>query len=60
MDFKTVVKILKDNGYVWVRTRGSHYRMKRGTQGVTIPIHKSIKVGILISIEKQSGVRIRY
>lgn len=53
-------RILEQNGFVKVRQRGSHIVMQKRTEDstVTVPIpnHKEIKIGILQSIIRQSGL----
>ena len=54
-----VIKILKQNGFVLVRTKGSHVIYKKDNCMVIIPYHgsnKEIPIGTLLSIIKQSGI----
>ena len=51
---RNVVKLLEGLGYVMVRQRGSHVRlrkaMKTGTRNITVPLHKTIAKGTLSDI----------
>lgn len=51
---RNVVKLLEGLGYVMVRQRGSHVRlrkaMKTGTRNITVPLHKTIAKGTLNDI----------
>ena len=56
-----VVKLLRDNGFVEVRRRGSHVVMQKrlddSTITVPVPDHKELKRGTLTSIIRQSKLR---
>ena len=58
--FKTrgVLSILFKNGFEKVRTSGSHIRLKKGNDSVTVSYHPSkiIPKGTLKSIIRQSGI----
>jgi predicted RNA binding protein YcfA (HicA-like mRNA interferase family) len=50
-----VVRALEDAGFVRVRQRGSHLRLKRGNLAVTVPMHsKDLPTGVLRSILRQA------
>jgi predicted RNA binding protein YcfA (HicA-like mRNA interferase family) len=53
-----ICKLLEENGFLFVRQRGSHRIMQMATQTDTItvpvPIHKDLKPGTLASIIRQS------
>jgi predicted RNA binding protein YcfA (HicA-like mRNA interferase family) len=50
-----VVRALEDAGFVRVRQRGSHLRLKRGNLAVTIPMHsRDLPTGVLRSILRQA------
>ena len=57
---KDVCEILKKNGFIEVRRRGSHIVMQKklsdSTITVPVPNHKELKLGTLSSIIRQSGV----
>lgn len=62
MDSRVIIKILKDNGWVIRRTRGSHHHFthpeRKGV--VTVPHPKrDLPRGTVSSIEKQSGLTMR-
>lgn len=60
MYFRDVKKVLEKNGWVLVRTTGSHFQYKDPSTGkmVTVPYHpgKDIAVGTLKSISKSTGL----
>jgi predicted RNA binding protein YcfA (HicA-like mRNA interferase family) len=63
MRAREVIAVLKADGWMEVRVTGSHrqFRHKQKPGVVTVPDHGSrdLKIGILVSIERQSGVKLR-
>lgn len=62
MDSRTIIKILKQNGWYEVAKVGSHSQFRHSyIKGrVTVPHpKKDIPIGTLKSIERQSGVRFK-
>ncbi len=62
MDSRTVLRRLRADGWYVDRIIGSHHQMKHPDKpGTTTVLHpqKDLKIGTIISIEKQSGVRLR-
>lgn len=63
MTFQKVRKILIQNGWKLVRTKGSHFQFKK--QGVdflaTVPNHggRDISIGVLKQLEKRTGLSLR-
>jgi len=60
MDSRTIIKILKQNGWHEVAKVGSHSQFRHPTKKgrVTVPHpEKDIPIGTLKSIERQSGIR---
>lgn len=57
---REVIKVLKANGWEHVATRGDHYQFKKGGVKVTVqhPV-KDLSIRNIISIEKQTGIRLR-
>jgi predicted RNA binding protein YcfA (HicA-like mRNA interferase family) len=57
---KEVCAILNQHGFVEVRQRGSHIVMQKKLPGTTItvpvPNHPELRIGMLQSIIRQSGV----
>lgn len=56
---KKVITILKDNGFVLVRTKGSHYIFshKQNNKIVVVPYHsKELPIGTLLSILDMAGL----
>jgi predicted RNA binding protein YcfA (HicA-like mRNA interferase family) len=50
-----VVQALERAGFVRVRQRGSHLRLKRGNLAVTVPIHPGdLSMNVLRSILRQA------
>lgn len=59
MNSKEIIKILKENGWVLVATRGSHNQYKNPTKKgrVTVPHPKrDFPLGTISSIFKQAGI----
>lgn len=54
-------RILAEHGFAEVRRRGSHVVMQKvegeGTVTVPVPDHKELRIGTLMSIIRQSGLR---
>lgn len=62
MHSRTVIKQLKEDGWFWVRTKGSHHHFAHATkQGIVTVPHpeKDLPIGTIKSIEKQAGVKLR-
>ena len=63
MNAREVLEALKADGWLVVRTKGSHAQLKHPlkTGLVTLPIHGSrdLKPGTLASIERQAGLKLR-
>jgi predicted RNA binding protein YcfA (HicA-like mRNA interferase family) len=57
---REVMKVLKANGWEHVATRGDHYQFKKDRVKVTLqhPV-KDLSIRNIISIEKQTGIRLR-
>ncbi len=53
-----VIKSLKRLGFEYMRTRGSHIRMRKSNLIVTVPNHDSIHPKTLQSICKQASINI--
>jgi len=52
------IAALQRLGFRVVRLAGSHVRMAKSERLVTVPMHRSIALGTLQSILKQSGLSI--
>lgn len=62
MTSREIIKKLKEDGWYEVGSRGDHFHFEHATKPgkVTVPHpQKDVKIKTLISIEKQSGVRLR-
>jgi predicted RNA binding protein YcfA (HicA-like mRNA interferase family) len=55
-----VCRILEQHGFTEVRQRGSHIVMQKvsGDRTTTVPVpnHRTVRIGTLLSIIRQSGV----
>jgi predicted RNA binding protein YcfA (HicA-like mRNA interferase family) len=49
-------KALERLGFFFLRQKGSHAIMRRGSQGCVVPMHREIKRGTLRGVLKQAGV----
>jgi predicted RNA binding protein YcfA (HicA-like mRNA interferase family) len=50
------VKALQRLGFTFLRQRGSHAILRRGSQGCVVPMHREISQGTLRGVLKQAGV----
>jgi predicted RNA binding protein YcfA (HicA-like mRNA interferase family) len=59
MSGKDFVKLLKQNGWVLDRIKGSYHIMRKNAISITVPVHKNedLKTGILNSLKKQAGLK---
>jgi predicted RNA binding protein YcfA (HicA-like mRNA interferase family) len=56
---KQIIRILEQNGFRYVRSKGSHFIFRKDNthQRVIVPMHrKDLPKGTLISILKQAGL----
>ena len=62
LNFDKVIKVLKRDGWVVVRQKGSHIRLQKHlgdeTLKITIPAHKPIKRSTLSHILKQARITV--
>jgi predicted RNA binding protein YcfA (HicA-like mRNA interferase family) len=58
MSGKDFVKLLKKNGWILDRIKGSHHIMRKNGINLSVPVHanEDLKPGILISLKKQGGL----
>jgi len=56
---KDLIRLLKENGWVVDRIKGSHYIMKKGDKTVSVPVHgnRDLPKGTLNSILKEAGLK---
>jgi predicted RNA binding protein YcfA (HicA-like mRNA interferase family) len=60
MNSSEIIKILKENGWVLARTKGSHHQFTKDGKTVTVPHpKKDLGVGLTKAILKQAGVNVR-
>ncbi len=60
MDGKSVIKQLKQAGWIHIGTHGSHHKMKKaGMPPIVVPVYgkKDLKPGTLRNIERATGVK---
>ncbi len=58
MKDKDVLKLLLKNGWIEVNVKGSHHKVKKDNQTITIPVHgKDMDKGLLQAILKQAGLK---
>ena len=59
MTGKELIKMLKSNGWILDRIRGSHYILIKGKETVVVPVHsnKDIPKGTLENILKKAGLK---
>jgi predicted RNA binding protein YcfA (HicA-like mRNA interferase family) len=53
-----IIKALENNGFRFVRQKGSHRKYAKGSRIVIIPMHYEIASGTLRSILLQAGLSI--
>ena len=58
MSSKELIQLLEKNGWVHVRTSGSHWIYKKGGRSIPVPHpKKDIPVGTCKTIKKQAGLK---
>ena len=59
MTGKELVKLLKKNGWILDRARGSHHIMIKGDKTLSVPVHasKDLGKGILNRLMVQGGLK---
>ena len=58
MKDKDVLKLLIKKGWKEVNVNGSHHKVKKGNETITVPVHgKDMDKGLLSAILKQAGLR---
>jgi predicted RNA binding protein YcfA (HicA-like mRNA interferase family) len=55
-----IVRIMESEGFVRARQKGSHLMMQRrtdhGTLTVPVPLHRTVRIGTLQPVIRQSGI----
>ena len=60
MKDKDLLKLLLKDGWNEVSVKGSHHKLRKGRQSITIPVHgEDMDKGLLVAILKQTGIRER-
>ncbi|NTV13131.1 MAG: addiction module toxin, HicA family [Desulfobulbaceae bacterium] len=61
MNGKEIIKILKGQGWEIKAVSGSHHQLSKDGIKVTVPVHGThdVKIKTLLSIEKQTGVKLK-
>ena len=58
MKDKDLLKMLIKNGWKEVNVNGSHHKIKKGLDTITVPVHgKDMDKGLLSAILKQAGLK---
>jgi predicted RNA binding protein YcfA (HicA-like mRNA interferase family) len=50
------VKAFQHLGFMFVRQKGSHVVLRRGSFGCVIPLHKELAIGTLKGAIRQAGI----
>jgi predicted RNA binding protein YcfA (HicA-like mRNA interferase family) len=50
------VKALERLGFIFLRQKGSHAILRKGSRGCVVPMHREINQGTLRGVLKQAGV----
>ena len=53
---RKAVKALERLGFVFIRQKGSHAIMRRGTRGCVVPMHREINPWTLAGVLKQADI----
>ncbi|MDA3025757.1 MAG: type II toxin-antitoxin system HicA family toxin [Actinomycetota bacterium] len=53
---RDVVRTLEGLGFRFVRQRGSHVLLRRGSKTCVVPLHREVKLGTLRGVLRQAGV----
>ena len=53
---KETVRILQSMGFMWLRTKGSHAVLRRGSSVCVVPLHEELAVGTLRGILRQADI----
>lgn len=54
---KDLLKLLKQNGWIVVRVKGSHHILQKDGKTTVVPIHgKDVPTGLLKTILKETGL----
>ena len=60
MKDKELLKLLLKHGWKEVNINGSHHKVRKGNQTLTIPVHgKDMDKGLLQAILKQAGLHLK-
>jgi predicted RNA binding protein YcfA (HicA-like mRNA interferase family) len=59
MTGKELITLLKKNGWIIDRIKGSHHILVKGTETLVVPVHgkKEIPKGTLTNILKKAGLK---
>ncbi|MDR3173727.1 MAG: type II toxin-antitoxin system HicA family toxin [Treponema sp.] len=59
MSGKDLVKLLKENGWILDRIKGSHHIVRKNGVSLSVPVHanEDLKPGILNFFKKQAGLK---
>jgi len=51
-----LIKLLRKDGFIIVRLKGSHVSLQKGVYRTVVPLHKELAKGTLLGILKQCGL----
>ena len=58
MKDKDLLRLLKQNGWVETRIKGSHHILQKGGETTVVPIHgRDVPTGLLNKILKETGLK---
>jgi len=53
---RDTIRALEKIGYIVIKIKGSHAKLKRRERVVIVPLHDEISKGTLLSIIRQAGI----
>ncbi|MBR1437230.1 MAG: type II toxin-antitoxin system HicA family toxin [Synergistaceae bacterium] len=53
---REVIAVLQKMGFSWIRTKGSHSVLRRGSVVCIVPLHDELAVGTLKGVLRQAGI----
>lgn len=51
-----MIKVLEAQGFIRVRSKGSHVSLQKGELRTVVPLHDELAPGTLLAILKQTGL----
>ncbi len=53
---REVIAVLQRMGFVWLRTKGSHAVLRKGSSVCVVPLHEELAAGTLRGVLRQAGL----